>query len=90
MIEDNDLVPKFWKPFVNSLKTANLPSPDVYFYVNKQVWCEKYINFIKSELFENNCYLIVDTNDGIKLAGFTCVADFEESIKLIERLINHD
>lgn len=58
---------------------------DVYFYVNKDVWCDKYKNFIKEKLYEIPVFLILDTFDGVKVAAFACVADFEENFGLIEK-----
>ena len=62
---------------------------DVYFYVNKDVWCDKYKNFIRSQLCETPVFLILDTIEGTKVAVFTCVSDFEKAFELIENYINY-
>lgn len=63
---------------------------DIYFYVNKAVWCAPYINQIMKALDENPVYLIVDNSSETKLFPISCVAEFKEKLKIITKYINSE
>lgn len=63
---------------------------DIYFYVNKAVWCASYINQIMKALDENPVYLIVDNSSETKLFPISCIAEFKEKLKTITKYINSE
>lgn len=78
------------KPEIRTdFSVPNIIHNDVYFYVNKDIWCDKYKNFIRSQLYETPVFLILDTIKGTQVAAFMCVSDFEKAFELIENYINY-
>jgi len=75
---------------IKDLPDTKLNLKEFYFYINKEVWCDKYINYIIKVLYETPVYLIVDTIEGEKLLVITNVSEFKENFKLIETLINYE
>ena len=61
------------------------------FYINKEVWSDKYKHVIHQCLGERICYLLVepDPNVAIRMVEITCLCpkDFIEHYELIEKFI---
>lgn len=63
---------------------------DIYFYVNKAVWCTPYINQIMKVLDEHPVHLVINNSSETKLLPISCVAEFKENLKNIENYINFE
>ena len=75
---------------VENISPTSIYVKEIYFYINKEVWCDKYKNYIIKVLYETPVYLIIDTNKGEKLLAIPTVSDFKECFKLIETSINYE
>ena len=56
---------------------------EIYFYVNKDAWCQKYKDYIINVLYEIPIFLVLDTNEGNKLMCIPNVSEFKENYKLM-------
>jgi len=77
---------------IENISPSSICNKEIYFYINKEVWCDKYKNYIIKVLYETPVYLIIDRNKGEKLLilVITNVSEFKENFKLIETSINYE
>lgn len=67
-----------------------------YFYVNKASWVDSYKNIIRNALSYHDVFLFVESNckelykGAIVTMWFSCIAEFNEYEKIINRLLGLD
>lgn len=80
---------------VENIGPTNVVNKEIYFYINKNSWCDGLKNVIKLALTENHIFLLLECDDDIHKKGeiqiivFSSITDFEEHYTLIENCIGY-
>lgn len=82
--------------FKNIDEKTHLWTREIYFYINKNSWCEGLKAVINLALQENLVYLLLETDDNIHkkgeiiIAAFVTVSEFKTNFTLIENCIGYE